>query len=393
MIVRFHLQAMLPPRTPRAAAVAQDIWTHSLVVSSIAGVLAPRVGDIDQGFASTLGLLHDIGRLAICSQHPDFAAALRAVPRDEKSLLEREAAAFGADHASAGAILGNRWQLPADLNTAIRWHHHPEKAFEPTDPPPLRRAVYLVHIADQLAKYCFAYSEDMEIETVSAETLKMLGLGESLEQLLDAKVRTAATQAILFTEEAGKGSNWIVRPFIKLRRDTEAGEICDRLRKSGVPPIPTGTAGNELIDSCREPHSFDAANLRIPKMREEGRGRFTFPTTSVGLEWVAKVLPPHWQVAAVTPRVAACAGTALRALLPNLLAEQNIAVDVAWRWEAKVLHVAVRSLAMEFAARMPMADLQLSGQLLAAELASLTNLGWFDFESSADGATLLLRSR
>ena len=392
MVMRFHLEAMMPPRTPQAVVACQDIWTHSLAVSYIAAVLAPRVRDVDQGFASTLGLLHDIGRLAICSQHPDFAAALRATPAD-KPLLEREAIAFGANHAAVGALLGNRWQLPADLNTAIRWHHDPALAFEATDPLPLRKAVQLVQIADQLAKYCFAYSDEIEIELPGEGAMKMLGFTGSIAQLLDAKVRAAATQAILYAEETGKSSQSLVRPFVHLRRGQEAADLCQRMRSSAGPAIPTGSAAGELIESCDDASTFDAGHPGASDSDGRPQGRFNAPGTQAGIDWLIKSITANWHAAGIASRTADCARAALRALLPNVLAEQNSSVDVAWQWEAPALHLAIHSPAIAFAARFPAADFDKTGQALAAELANLRNLGWFNIESSPDGAALLLRSR
>jgi len=71
------------------------------------------------------------------------------------------------DHAGVGANLGAQWKLPADLVQAIRYHHFPQQAYHPTDPLPLRQAVFVLHIANQLAKYCFRYADFVEIEQVS----------------------------------------------------------------------------------------------------------------------------------------------------------------------------------------------------------------------------------
>jgi hypothetical protein len=49
---------------------------------------------------------------------------------------------------------------------------------------------------------------------------------------------------------------------------------------------------------------------------------------------------------------------------------------------------------MAFANRLPAdANAGVGRRVLEAELANILNLGWFDAETSPDGATLLLRSR
>ena len=390
MVIRCRLEALLPARSEASMVASEDIWTHSLVVSYIAAALAARVSGVDRGFVSTLGLLHDLGRLAICSQYPDFASALQAANVNGQGMLARETAAFGADHTSIGAVLGNRWQLPADLTTAIRWHHNPAAAFEPSDPPALRKAALIVHVADQLAKYCFAYSQDMEIDLPAEGTLETLGLKDPLPQLLDAKLRAAATQAILFADENSHRPLPLVRPFLNFRSGSDAAALARTLTKN-APGVPVGSAGADLIEGDETTFQFDAKHPTPPDAVNKTYGRFTAPATPAAAEWLAKSLPAHWQGAAVLPSVAACARVVLRALLPNLLAARETTIDIAWEWEAPTLHIAFRSPAMAFAKRLPSADC--GPQVLQAELANILNLGWFEAETSEDGATLLLRSR
>ena len=63
-------------------------------------------------------------------------------------------------------MLAVHWKLPADLVEAIRWHHAPQEA-PAALPQTTRTATILVHAANQLAKYCYVYSEDMEIDIVN----------------------------------------------------------------------------------------------------------------------------------------------------------------------------------------------------------------------------------
>ena len=310
MVVRFRLEAMMPTRTPEAAAISEDIWTHSLAVSYIAAVLAARVPELDRGFISTLGLLHDIGRLArSCSQHPDFAAALGKVDTKVDSVPSRETAAFGADHAAVGALLGNKWKLPADLNTAIRWHHSPAGAFEVTDPPALRKAVHIVHIANQLAKFCFSYSQEMEIDSPTQEALEMLRTHDSLAQLLDAKVRAAATQAILYALENTKRPLTLVRPFLHLRRGADAAELLERLDQTATCRVTEGPAGSNLIDSSENSFEFNE-NRPAPVVPLGGpAAQFSAPANLAAADWLIKSFAAQLQSTGVPIRTAGMSPT------------------------------------------------------------------------------------
>jgi putative nucleotidyltransferase with HDIG domain len=195
LVMRLQLGALLPARAATGAYDAEKLWMHSLAVAQVAEHLSTRVGKVDPQLASTIGLLHDIGKLAINSQFPDDVIRLRQPggPPDE-SFLARERRIFGADHAFIGAFLAARWGLPADLVDAIRLHHSPESALAALAPE-VRRAILVAHVANQLVKYCHVYCEDMEIDIVPAAVLCALGLPEDLGDVIDSRVKQAIEQA------------------------------------------------------------------------------------------------------------------------------------------------------------------------------------------------------
>ena len=59
-------------KTPKAKSPYNqtDLWIHSLAVSTVVEKLASRCLKVDRGYASTLGLLHDLGKLAIRANQP-----------------------------------------------------------------------------------------------------------------------------------------------------------------------------------------------------------------------------------------------------------------------------------------------------------------------------------
>ena len=69
---------------------------------------------------------HDIGQVVFSQFEPDaFKVVLESSSSDAQPIYLSEQMRFGADHSELGALLGERWQLPADLNEAIRMHHIP----------------------------------------------------------------------------------------------------------------------------------------------------------------------------------------------------------------------------------------------------------------------------
>jgi putative nucleotidyltransferase with HDIG domain len=210
VVLRLKLSNFLPhPKGKRQCYDTAALWLHSTAVSAVADVLAKRISHnpnlrIDPSLASTLGLLHDIGKLAINSQFPDKVGELwsKRNPADE-SLLARERRLFGADHAFMGAFLAARWKLPEELAEAIRLHHLPAGEMLEAVSPPMRRALVVVHIANQLVKYRNVYCEDMEIDVVTPELLAVLNLPPTLEELLDDQVIKAINQSTAIARELG----------------------------------------------------------------------------------------------------------------------------------------------------------------------------------------------
>lgn len=128
---------------------AGDLWRHTLFAAVAAREVARRSRtDFGIDLAFTGALLHDIGKSLISDHlHGTSGAILAQIAqgRSENYLAgEREQA--GVDHAELGYLLACRWQLPAPLQAAIRYHHTPQEA-----PPEWRPLVYAVHLGDILA--------------------------------------------------------------------------------------------------------------------------------------------------------------------------------------------------------------------------------------------------
>jgi putative nucleotidyltransferase with HDIG domain len=209
--------AKLMPQRAAKGYDSEALWQHSLVVASVAAHLAARQKCASPGLASTIGLLHDIGKLAINSLFPDAVAKLwepspSTAPADE-SFLARERRLFGADHAFIGGFLAAQWKLPGELADAIRMHHVPWGDQSRTgDPalaflsPELGRATRIVHVANQLAKYSHVYCADMEIDIISPETLAGVGLPPQVEDLLTPELSSVIQRACSLCAAAGGSS-------------------------------------------------------------------------------------------------------------------------------------------------------------------------------------------
>lgn len=104
---------------PGTATEQERIWRRSVLAALATRLLGgyarlQRLEDL-----MLAGLLQDIGALALLQTMPEEYAVVRAAATSDADLIERERAAFGADHAAVGAWLARHWQLPAYLADAI----------------------------------------------------------------------------------------------------------------------------------------------------------------------------------------------------------------------------------------------------------------------------------
>jgi putative nucleotidyltransferase with HDIG domain len=110
-------------RSSACSSALRKIWVHSVVTALIAEESA-RVLRLDSDFAYTVGLLHNLGVLALMSAYCDEYSRMLDVYREFGfELLQTERDLFEIDHCAAGAYLAGDWNFPASLADAIAAHH------------------------------------------------------------------------------------------------------------------------------------------------------------------------------------------------------------------------------------------------------------------------------
>jgi HD-like signal output (HDOD) protein len=105
----------------------RDCWRHSLA----SAVIAERLGHVslvEEDFAYTAGLLHDVGRLALMAAQPfRYATLVEAACEEPIDVLAKESEWFGIDHCEAGGWLLENWKLPQVFGVVAMLHHSPLK--------------------------------------------------------------------------------------------------------------------------------------------------------------------------------------------------------------------------------------------------------------------------
>jgi putative nucleotidyltransferase with HDIG domain len=107
---------------------AGDLWRHSVAVSIACETMVKdqkRNNHID---VFTPALLHDIGKLVLGSFVSEELEAIQQIAGKGIPFVVAENMVLGTDHAEIGARILKRWNLPAEVINAVRWHHDPDSA-------------------------------------------------------------------------------------------------------------------------------------------------------------------------------------------------------------------------------------------------------------------------
>jgi len=122
------------------------LWEHSVAVAIGAEQLALALDIKAPDYTFTAGLLHDIGKIVLGTfVEVDAAPIMELSLQKDVSFDEAEKQVLGIDHAEAGAILLEKWNLPEGIVNVDRWHHRPDQ-FQGD-----MLVLDLVHVADVLA--------------------------------------------------------------------------------------------------------------------------------------------------------------------------------------------------------------------------------------------------
>jgi putative nucleotidyltransferase with HDIG domain len=147
-------------------------WRHSIATAACARVLARRMR-LNQDYAFTAGLLHDIGRLVLISQQPQrYQQVLAQRSTRDCHLLDAERAVLGVDHVAAGVALAQHWNFSDTMRQAIAHHHSPEAAGAGFLATIVHVANAIVHALD------LARDEDELVPVVSSVAWTALGLND-----------------------------------------------------------------------------------------------------------------------------------------------------------------------------------------------------------------------
>lgn len=158
---------------------SRDAVSEQALKSSVAAqCIAELSGYPDPGLARTGGLVQDVGRLILASQHGDrYRKVEELVLRSRKNILEAEQSVFGTDHCKVGLQLAKAWDFPISLQEVIGGHHSEEL-------PPSSRLLLIIRLANAITVPPGFGGRDADSPARRKRMLGLLGLGsDALEEV------------------------------------------------------------------------------------------------------------------------------------------------------------------------------------------------------------------
>jgi hypothetical protein len=248
--------------------------------------------------------------------------------------------------------------------------------------------MYLVQIANQLAKYCYVYADQTEIDAVDPAAFDALRFGRELTALFDDGVREAISRAIFIAQDGAPNAISSVRRFLRLNRGESAVQLLAAM--SGSDAATRVEIDDESCAALFQPES-DTVKL------EPGHHRFRAAATAnaAGIANVQTEVRKHQTKLPISPEAQLPLMMVARCLLANVPQQRSERLEVVTVVDGQQIQLAVRAPGLGFASRFGAdCDRNAAAHVLDSELANVLNLKWFDsIRISSDGGTIVFTTQ
>lgn len=163
----------------------QAFWSHSLLTAIVAQKLIVRKGMGSPEEIFVLGLLSQIGALALATAYPkEYAAILeKAASGTDVKLVDLERAEFGVDHNQLTREMLADWNIPQVFHEVALHHEDPSQSsiLEGSREWTL---LHILHVANYFARVCMAQVKQRQA-MVPKLIFKSIRLGVESEALIE----------------------------------------------------------------------------------------------------------------------------------------------------------------------------------------------------------------
>lgn len=106
-------------------AEPKELWRHTMGCATACQLLAEHCGYEQPATAFTAGIVHNVGKVALAQAVDEELIAKVGSTASQAGLsyVQVERDALGLDHAAAGGIVTESWNLPVEIRRAVRNHH------------------------------------------------------------------------------------------------------------------------------------------------------------------------------------------------------------------------------------------------------------------------------
>jgi putative nucleotidyltransferase with HDIG domain len=130
LVVALSTATLMRPQQKGYGIEAGELWKHSVTAALVGKLMAMDRG-ADVSLVFTACMLHDLGKVALSrSLEGKYDEVIAETKRSQSPMLVVEQKLLGFDHAEVGGRLLERWNFPAALVQAVRFHHDPAAAPE-----------------------------------------------------------------------------------------------------------------------------------------------------------------------------------------------------------------------------------------------------------------------
>jgi HD-like signal output (HDOD) protein len=166
----------------------KQCWRHSAAAAIIAEEISPIFHTPADG-AYTLGLMHDVGRLALLKAYPaECGKVLRKSFHNADEACQAEREEMTLDHCAVGAWLSKKWSLPPEFSNVCAHHH---EAMGSGDPAFLQVSKLACCLADALGFAAVSYHQAPTEESIAAHLRGgMIPNGAELRSNVEARLLT-----------------------------------------------------------------------------------------------------------------------------------------------------------------------------------------------------------